>query len=366
VKTLASERRLSRAILGVVVGSLAITVASSLTFFTEPALRSPEPEACQEALQRGFPAAVCQNVEMMNSAWGDSLEYFAMAAGRASYPPYALRPLYPKLVGTLARLTLRGDRDPMHVFERTSQVAGVLNVLLVGLLGILPLMHFRARLAELDAIVLGMAMLNMIQIGVLQTAPFFMLDIPTYAVFTIAASAFFSGQFIVLCITAAVGVLIKEVSIVLLLPMASLWWQSPERRLSRLPGLALPVAAFVGTRYLLGVDLLSVQYGWNISKGDIRPRYLVMHLGDVRSAIEFLIALASSIGAPSVVTYLVYHTVRAARAQFAVCAGVTALVILADLLLASRVPRVVAVCIPFMVFYSITAYLSRNKRHADA
>ncbi len=342
-------------------------VSFSVRFSLESAVTDPDPESCIPFIsKRGLTESICSHPELLNSAWGDSLHYFSIAAGEGSNPPYSLRPLIPKFIGTTTQFAMDALNIPYskdNFFKATSLCFQVFNGACILALLLIPLIHFRKGLLN-SPITMLLISLNAVNIGVLQTAPFFMLDVPSYVVFTLAASAFFMRRLVLLGLIAAFGISIKEITIILIIPLIYLWWTSGEKRIQSLWVVALPVAVFISIRYLNEIDLLSVQYGWNISKGEIKLHVLAAHLASFKHALYFSMKVLAAVGAPLIISVFLYRKFKTGRGNFFTCLAMLLAVVLANLLLGSRVPRVVESVSSFFIFYALFV-ITGTERSSD-
>lgn len=362
--TPALQRRIMRFCLAALLW-FALVCGVGIAFPPEAALQSPlNQDACATLQQDGLPPEICQHREFANSAWKDSYQYFRIAMGKQSIPPYSLRPLVPKAIGAIARLTLPPDRqDDTSLFKRISQLATLFNLLWAALLVALPALFFHDLFLAEPALAAIATLFNLVTVGVLQTSPFFMLDTVSYVVFTAGAIAFFRSNLPTLCLAATLGIFVKEIAIVMLVPIAFLAWKE-QRYLAGLLFMLPPILAFVGIRHFAQVDPLSVQYGWNLSHGDIRANYLAMHLGSLKAVLVFISELMAALAGPLVAAVLLRPPQGDDKPWFAIVMALTVAVIAADALLASRVPRIVGVATPFLVIYMLAGLERKNWRAA--
>lgn len=179
-----------------------------------------------------------------------------------------------------------------------------------------------------------------------------MPDIASYAVAAGAALCFATARWGLMALVVALGVLVKDVlivySVLLLYPvLTGAGWR-------RVLWAVLPLAVFVALRAGSGVDPLSVQYGWDVSRGDIRLDYLWNHL---KTPHLFLAKVAFALAAPIALAIWLAPPWREVLPWlvFAVLAGV----LVADLLLASRVSRIVFVAYPALALL----IAARSARH---
>lgn len=335
----------------IVLVSIILTSTMSIRFPLEPAIFYPSKTDCES---RGIAPENCNDIEFTNFAWGDSAEYFKMAMSEESYAPYSLRPLYPKLIGFLAKIGLEEPVDKVYLFSRISKVNYIVNIFCVFLLAIIPFLSFY-KYAKRDIGFFSLLVsLNVITFGVIQTSSFFMLDIVSYVIFSLASLAFFKKNIVLLSIISCIGILVKDISIVLFIPLCFLYLDKYKIKLSpQILFLLFPILVFIGLRYFMNEDLLSVQYGWSITKGEVKANYLKMHLGGVKNTMIFFQKVLVAIGGPLLIVLIIFNAYRKEKFLFLSILLLVGSVIFANIMLASRVPRVLGILIPFLVFYSL-------------
>ena len=159
-------------------------------------------------------------------------------------------------------------------------------------------------------------MMNVASIGVIQTSSFFILDIVSYVIFSLAALVFFKRKLWLLSLISCIGILIKDISIVLIIPMIFLCYEKNHHKISSLLLILLPVFTFIGLRYFMYEDLLYVQYSWNITKGEIKTNHLKMHLGRIRQILDFSLKVLMSIGGGMLMTMVLFYHYKREKMLF--------------------------------------------------
>lgn len=363
--------RMDRMVIAIIATvSISLTSILGMSFLIEPAFEPGNPDACERAVKSGFSENICSHREFANSAWGDSMAYFSMAVGEKSYAPYSLRPFIPSAVGALAKFTLSEEQknDKDRLFRHVSNLMVLLNLLTGISLILLPILYFRKLLLYDQSDMALIVLTGVINLGVIQTAPFFMLDLASYLVFMLAAAAFFSRNILLLSLVACVGILIKEISIVLTLPILVLALESKPRQFLNALYIFLPLFVFSGLRLLMGEDPMSMNYGWNITAGEIKLGYLIFHLGGIDNFFIFAIKVMAGIGGILSLAIYFYKTYRLEKKIFLTIGALVLAVVAANALLASRVPRVVGVVTPFLLFYVlyvIEQRMSLQRNHPE-
>lgn len=285
-------------------------------------------------------------IENFNSAYGDGANYMAMALGHESIPPYSLRPFMPKFVGGIADILMtitgmeKNDATKLNLLQPVMSLTNAILLMFAVVLVFLTLTKFLK-----DELMVGVISIFMlINIGNIQTAQFFMLDSASYFFAALIIYLFVDKKYFFTSVAIALGILIKEVMIIyaalLLFPMLK-----KELPFLKIVALGLiPLSVFVGLRVFMGVDPLSMQYSWNVSKGEINLHYLVAHLGSLQAIIIFIIKIVFTFG---VLWFFSVFSIKTIDKKLLVTFAVLILaIIFANALLASRVPRVIFVMFP--------------------
>lgn len=349
--------------LGVMSFSYSITVSTNYTF--EPGFFKQADENCYE-YNKKIPLSdkMCDHREFLNYAAGDSIHYFMIAMGKddLSHTPYTYRMLVPKSIGFISKVSLASDINKIDyndlLFKRISQVVRLLNFISCFLLLFIPFYHFKDYFYKKNtsSIFYTIALMNLVNIGVLMTVPFFMLDIPTYVLFTLAASLFFRKKTLSLFILICVGIFLKQIVMVLLIP---LWYLIiKNNKISLILRLFLgffPIFFFLTTRYLISGEFADQgQLEYDVIKNPLDFHYLKVHLFIEQGGIfNFLARVFSSIGFISIITIYLYGVLKENTEIFIVVILTSLAIVILNLLLASGVLRVAQVATPFLVFYCL-------------
>ncbi len=287
-------------------------------------------------------------VENYNSAWGDGSHYMAMALGYDSIPPYSLRPFMPKLVGGIADFILlfkKVDNYEATKLNILQPIMSILNSILLAFATFL--MFFIIKKFINDDLIAGIiSMFMLINIGNIQTAQFFMLDSASYVVSALIMYFFVNKKYLYTSISIAVGLLVKEVMIIygllLLYPLIS----KDEKVLRVFLYGIIPLTVFVGIRIFMNLDPLSMQYGWNISKGEIKLGYFTSHLGSLKAIIFFAFKIFFTFG---ILWFFALLSIKIFDKKLLITFLLIIIaIIFANALLASRVLRVIFVVFPII------------------
>ena len=186
------------------------------------------------------------------------------------------------------------------------------------------------------------------------TAPFLMLDIPTYVLFTAAASFFFRKNFLGLFATICIGVFLKQIVMVLLIPFWFLLIKENKASLilKILFGL-FPIFLFLGSRYFFSGEFSDFgQLGYDITQDPFEFRYFKIHVYEL-GIFNFIGRILSSIGFVLIITIFIYFILKKNKDLFVVIIFMTVSILVLNLLLASGVLRVAQVATPFLIFYCL-------------
>lgn len=155
-------------------------------------------------------------VEYFNSAYGDGTEYMKMAIGDDSFPPYSLRPFYPRIVGSIAgglAMILDQENTKATQLNLLQPVMSLLNSIFLAISTIFLYLAIRKYLEdELLSALLALGLI--INVGTIQTSQFFMLDVISYCVGAIIVYFFTYKRYLYLSITIGLGILFKEVIVI--------------------------------------------------------------------------------------------------------------------------------------------------------
>lgn len=301
---------------------------------------------------------------LVSSYYGDSLNYMSMALGDKSFEPYSLRPLYPFVVGKVSELRLNlGETDKFRVYSSTFFVLNVTFFILSVLLAVKLLSTYIKEPVTL----IGISILAFMQLGYLKTLYSPMVDQPAVFLSLLICYFAFNRNVIGLTITAVIAVLTKDALIIMgAIPGLYLILNREFRML--LPCIAFLVT-FVLLRVLSDSDPLSLQYGWEVSKGEIKLDYLKGHFSSFYSLINWLFGLWFSFG-PAIVlsVILLFFSTRLDKRDkliLGLLLTVSILFLLAQVLLASRIARTLTPASIVIVLFSLGIAIKYYKAEID-
>lgn len=310
--------------------------------------------------------------EFLNGAAGDSIQYFALALGKdhVSHPPYTTRLLLPKLVGFLAKSSFIFEKADLinndNLFKRISLINRFLNVIFCSLLVAIPFWVFRKIIfSKYCPIAISiLPVMNLVNIGVIMTAPFLMVDIFLYVLFTLAAYFFFRQKTYKLLFLVCLSLLAKEISMVLLIPL--FYCVVKEKKINfykKLLIIILPLLIYFLSRQIISGGFLELgQLRYNFLKDPFDFYYLKYHLNLQWGVFNFITRLMSSVGIIVLISFYVFIRFRVSQNKFLIIIFIFFSVSVLNFLLASGVLRNLQVLTPFFIFYILYSYEIFSKK----
>ena len=298
---------------------------------------------------------------LISSYYGDSINYFKMSMGDTSYEPYSLRILYPNLVGSIASNIISSfglDEKKFSIYSLTFIMLNYICFFFSVIISFKILRTF--NIDELPAFTLSL--IPFFQLGYLKMLQSPMVDAPAVLLALTFLFLLRNKNYFVATIISVIMILTKDSLIIFgIVPFILLLIERNYKLF--LPIVAMP-CVFVGLRLFSDVDPLSMQYGWEISKGDIRLKYLVSHLGSIKGIINWLIGLWYSFGPFLFLLILAKDSPKRESKIIAFILALTALLfIFAQVMLASRVARTLTpISIPVILFTIVIIYDWYNRK----
>lgn len=351
-----------------ILSSFSLTAVISTNFHLEPSyVRDNTSYFFKYGSEIGLSEKSKHHREFSGGYAGDAIHYImnAMDKEHLSHTPYTYRVLIPKIAGAIAKQFVNKKETNNYedkLFKMISFIWRGINIVSCFLLMLIPIIHFRKFIFEKKIpfefpLILLMNVFNM---GVIMTAPFSLVDIPTYVIITLGASFFFNNNIKLLTLIICLGVFIKEITIILMLPLLYLIWFKEKKNLI-IDGLILiaPIALFLIFRIFISGDATDMgQLGYSF-KDPLNFHYLDYHLN--KSGIEkFFARIFFSIGIIFII-FLHYRLwYKKLHKEFFMILVLTISVIILNLLLASAVIRVIQVVAPFLIFYILESIRLKN------
>ncbi|MBD3624815.1 MAG: hypothetical protein HUJ24_05435 [Rhodobacteraceae bacterium] len=279
------------------------------------------------------------DAQYQNAAYDDSIDYLVAIAGAETREPFRFRVIYIWLIQGLTALT----SDCETIRSGCGLKAAAFAAKLVNWGGIVATFAVLLAAAPVSRrgspATLALALAGAFSFGTLMTAPFVMADILCGLIFALAALFYLQHRFVALVATVAVGVLIKDISIVLGILVAAELFRAKRRPLALILAVGVaPIAVFVGVRLLMGGDPLSLNYGWEVSRGEFEIRYLYYHATD--SFSPFLLKAILGAGIAGIIYIVILHHNRYKSNTLIPFAVVWIGMLFVNLFLASGVVRV--------------------------
>jgi hypothetical protein len=338
-----------------------LTVCFGNFFYLEPGISAAPIDEAKVANTNDLPLEVISLVdssklgslpglflEGYNSAWGDALNYMSISLGKESVPPYTMRPLVPKVVGFVTKpvaALMDGENVTNTQINLLNPTLTFINLVCL-MLSVIVLFRIIFDITQDELISGALSIGLVVNIGTLQTAQFFMLDVLSYCASVMILYFFVKERYFQLAVIIAFSVLVKEIliiySVLLVKPILE-----GQLKLKFIIYIITPLIVFVAFRYFENVDPLSVGYSWEISQGEFRLRYLRLHAGSFKSLIGFFLRLFLTFGFLWAVLFYSVRYIKRIDILLSILLILGA--ILADLILASRVPRVIFVVYPAIV-----------------
>lgn len=299
---------------------------------------------------------------------GDAIHYIMIAMGRSdvSHTPYTYRILVPTTVGFFAKYLSKDQKDNEFyndiLFKKISFLWRGVNLFCCFLLILIPFLHYRNFIfsEKSPQIFVPLILMNLINAGVILTVPYSLLDIPLYVIFSLAASFFFLKNFVLLSIIIAIGILVKEISIILYLPLMYLLISEKfYLKFKNLLFFLLPLIIFISIRKFISGDITDMgQMRYDITKNPFDFYYFNRNFYDV-GLQNFSARIANSLIFVILISFYLRIKFKLEKEIFIVCILFTFLIILLNFLFASGVMRVCQIALPFLLFYSLESIFKK-------
>ena len=308
--------------------------------------------------------------EFYGGVSGDAIHYIMIAMGKSdiSHTPYTYRVLVPTVVGFLAKhLTKDLKNDKFYndiLFKKVSFLWRGVNLLGCFLLILMPFFHYRNFIYsdKSPQIFIPLILMNLINAGVILTVPYSLLDIPTYVIFSLAASLFFLKNFTLFAIVVAIGVLIKEISILLYFPLLYLLIREKfYLKFQNILVFFLPLITFICIRKFISGSVTDMgQLRYDILKDPFDFYYFNRNFYEV-GLQNFFARIANSLLFIIIISFYLRIKFKFEKQIYIFCFLFTILIISANFLLASGVMRVSQIALPFLLFYSLESIFQKYK-----
>ncbi len=308
--------------------------------------------------------------EFFGGVSGDAIHYIMIAMGKSdvSHTPYTYRILVPNIVGFFAKyLTKNQKKDEFYndiLFKKISFLWRGVNLFGCFLLILIPFVHYKSFIFSNKSpqIFIPLILMNIINAGVILTVPYSLLDIPTYVIFSLAASLFFLKRFVLFSLTISIGILIKEVSILLYFPL--LYLLISEKfylKLNKILIFFLPLIVFICIRKFISGSVADMgQLRYDFFKDPFDFYYFNRNFNEV-GLQNFFARVANSLLFIIIISFYLRIKFKFEKLIYLICIFFAFLIVLANLFLASGVMRVSQIGLPFLLFYSLESIFQKYR-----
>lgn len=297
---------------------------------------------------------------LISSFYGDSLNYMALAMGHESYEPYSLRPLYPALVRFVSEARLLGMES--NVFQVYSSSFFILNVIFF-LLSILAGANLISKFINDEMTALFISISAFFQLGYLKTLYAPMVDQPAVFLAILVVHFSLNNKIFILTIVSVAAILTKD-SLIIMGAVPAVMLLANKNLKMLLPCVAFLVT-FVALRIFSESDPLSLQYGWEVSKGDIRLDYFKSHFSSLKGVVNWLAGIWFSFG-PSIVLCAVLliskRPNKSIKILLVAMLCVALLFVFAQVMLASSVARTLTPSSVLMVMLTLSVSIKYYRK----
>ncbi len=301
---------------------------------------------------------------------GDAIHYIMIAMGKSdvSHTPYTYRFLVPITVGFFAKYLTKDLKDNEFyndiLFKKISFLWRGVNLFCCFLLILIPFFHYRNFIFSEKSphIFVPLILMNLINTGVLLTVPYSLLDIPTYVIFSLAASLFFLKNFFLFSIVVSIGVLVKEVPILLYFPLLYLLIKDKfYLKFKNILIFFFPLIVFIFARKFISGSITDMgQLRYDILEDPFDFYYFNRNFYEV-GLQNFFARVANSLIFITIISFYIRIKFKLEKQIFIVCILFTLIIILANFLLAAGVMRVSQIALPFLLFYSLESIFQKYK-----
>jgi hypothetical protein len=365
-----SKKKISIFIYLTIFISFAYTVTIGTNWHSEPGTLPNSGIYEQWSERLGLSEKSKNHREMTGGMSGDSIHYITIAMGKSdvSHTPYTYRILVPNTVGFFARyLTKDLKTNEFYndiLFKKISFLWRGANLLGCLLLVLIPFIHYKNFILSNKSpqIFIPLMLMNLINAGVVLTVPYSALDIPTYVIFTLASSFFFLRKFFFLSVIISIGVLVKEVSILLYFPFLYLLiYEKFYLKLKKILIFFLPLVVFICIRKFISGSVTDMgQMRYDILKDPFDFYYFNRNL-HVVGLQNFFARVANALLFIIIISFYFRIKFNYEKKIFLMCIFFTFLIVLANFCLASGVMRVSQIALPFLLFYSLESIFQKYR-----
>ena len=367
------------------ISFLQITV--TLTFSNnnpyEPTYRVDKNNVIFEKYGReiGLTENISSHREFLNGASDDTIQYFILAIDEIdnSRVPFSYRFFYPKIIGTISKIvTSKSDEIYSYkdsLFKKVSFLSRFSNLFSCIFLLLIPFLFFRNIFfrKETSGIASLILTMNLINAGNIMAVPFFNVDLLNMVFFSLAAGFFYKKKILFYLITISFGLLIKEVAIILVIPLLFLILKNDSLNLfKKFIAVFIPFIIFFSIRAYVSSNPFGLNIGSNgsivsfnsILQNGISSFYYLNEHTSPKMFFLFIVRLFLSVGFIYIIACYLRIRLKINKNFFIVSNLVFFFIILAVFLHASGVQRTIQISSPFLIFYSLSVldkFINFNK-----
>lgn len=296
---------------------------------------------------------------ILSSHWSDQVPYMRMANHEKTIPPFQFRVLYPFIISIAIDLekSVLGWNEKFNELDkyRLAQLNFWFFNYIFLLLSLLVFYKILKKFIDDKTIIFAILILFTSQYSVLKTASFSMVDIFSYFMFLSTFYFLINRKFILTGLLLILSILAKESFIIWIPALMAMAFESKDKKYFYLS--LLPIIPFTFIRLYYGFDALNIQYDWDVSHGEIKLNYLILHLGSIGGMVSQFVGMIFAFG----ILWLYIGKVNVLKEYHLKYFFLTFLTLLlvAELMLSSRIARVLAPIFPVFALIPVL-YLSKS------
>jgi hypothetical protein len=219
-------------------------------------------------------------VFLFSSFNGDARSYSKMAMGEEVVAPYKYRGFYPAIISVFSNIWF-GSTSSVPIQNTTIW----LNFILVFLIFIISDSLFK-RYTKKYSFWISLLIISLP--AIFKTFPLLLLDIPS--ILCVLLLLLNLEKPLPLTLILITSMLVKEVFVLSFFLVINQYYL--RNKVVYLLISIIPIIMFIGTRYLFKDDLLSVNFGWNLSQGEFHMKYLNWAFASWKISIKTFLKIA--------------------------------------------------------------------------
>lgn len=302
---------------------------------------------------------------VLSSTFGDQYQYLQMANGEPAMTPYKFRFLAPSVVRCMIFLEdqtlgrFHAAFQGLDKFRKAHINFWILNFFSI-LIAALVFFKTLKLVTDRKLLLFGGVLLFVSQYTILKTASFALVDPFCLMLFNVALYYLMQKKWLHLAIALVLVGFAKE-SFVIFAPALGLHFLMNREVNWKTIGLTLlPVLIFIGVRLAFQESATSMQYDWDVSQGKFSFGYMTIRFSSLGHFIAYLAGLAFAFGVAWL--YVPKMWVLRQHKLFYFTLVFTGLLIIAQLLLASRIVAALAPVMPLLILIPVTLLEGKAKQ----